>query len=80
MKRDDRPIRVTFTVICESPLSMQEGDTIKEKAENYADECTEAMDDSMRHWGDHMHFIDVEKIEIIGMDGETVEEVIEDNN
>ncbi len=80
MERDDRLIRVTFTVICESPLSMQEGDTIKEKAENYADMCAEAMDDSMRHWGDHMHFIDVEKIEIIGMDGEIVEEVIEDED
>ena len=57
-----------------------ENGMIKEKAENYADMCVEAMDDSMCHWDDHMHFIDVEKIEIIGMDGETVKEVIEDNN
>lgn len=79
MKRDDRPIRVTFTVICESPLSMQEGGTVKEKAENYANMCYDVIGDSTRSWGDHNLFIDVEKIEIIGMDGETVEEVIEEN-
>jgi hypothetical protein len=43
---------------------MLEGETIKERALDYIDQCTDAMDDSMRHWGDHSHDIESTKVEL----------------
>lgn len=65
---EDYPVRVTFNVICDSHTSMGEGDTLKERIQSYIDECTDAMDDSMRHWGDHTHSIDPIKTELYDED------------
>ena len=66
--KDDYPIRVTFEVICNSHTSMGEGDTLKERIQSYIDECTDAMDESMRHWGDHYHDIEPTKVELYDED------------
>ena len=60
----DYPVRITFEVICNSHTSMQEGESIKERILGYIDQCTDAMDDSMRHWGDHYHDIEPIKVEL----------------
>lgn len=62
----DYPVRITFVVGCHSHTSMQEGESIKERILGYIDQCTDAMDDSMRHWGDHYHDIEPVKIELEG--------------
>ena len=64
----DYSVRVTFDVICDSHTSMGEGDSIKERILSYVDECADAMDESMRHWGDHSHFIDPVKVELYDED------------
>ena len=43
---------------------MADGETLKERILDYIKQCTDAMDDSMRHWGDHYHDIKPVKIEI----------------
>lgn len=60
----DYPVRITFEVICDSDTSMQEGESIKERILGYIDQCADAMDDSMRHWGDHSHDIEPMKVEL----------------
>ena len=60
----DYSVRVTFEVICDSHTSMGEGKSIKERILSYVDECADAMDDSMRHWGDHSHDIEPMKVEL----------------
>ena len=64
----DFPVRITFEVICDSHTSMTEGNTLKERILNYVDECTDAMDESMRHWGDHHHDIETMKVELYDED------------
>ena len=60
----DYPVRITFDVVCDSHTEMQEGETIKERIQSYIDDCADAMDDSMRHWGDHHSDIEPMKVEI----------------
>lgn len=60
----DYPVRITFEVQCNSHTSMMDGETLKERILDYIKQCTDAMDDSMRHWGDHYHDIEPIKIEI----------------
>lgn len=64
----DYPVRITFEVICDSDISMQEGESIKERILGYIDQCADAMDDSMRHWGDHNHDIEPMKVELYDED------------
>ena len=64
----DYSVRITFEVICDSDTSMQEGESIKERILGYIDQCTDAMDDSMRHWGDHYHDIEPMKVELYDED------------
>lgn len=60
----DYPVRIIFEVICDSYTSMQEGESIKKRILCYIDQCADAMDDSMRHWGDHNHDIKPMKVEL----------------
>lgn len=71
--KDDFPVKVTFNVICDSHTSMGEGDTLKERIQSYIDECTDAMDESMRHWGDHYHDIEPIKVEIFDEDENSID-------
>ena len=70
---DDFPVRVTFEVTCDSDTSMGEGKSIKERILSYIDECSDAMDESMRHWGDHTHCIDPITVEIYNEDEELID-------
>lgn len=69
----DYPVRVTFEVICDSNTCMSEGETIKERALDYIDQCTDAMDDSMRHWGDHHYDIEPMKVELYDENGNLID-------
>lgn len=69
----DYSVRVTFDVVCDSDTSMQEGESIKERILGYIDQCADAMDDSMRHWGDHSHCIDPVKAELYDEDEKLVD-------
>jgi len=60
----DYPVQITFEVQCNSHTSMADGETLKERILDYIKQCTDAMDDSMRHWGDHYHDIEPVKVEI----------------
>ena len=64
----DYPVRITFEVICDSDTSMQEGESIKERILDYIDQCTDTMDESMRHWGDHDNDIEPVKVELYDED------------
>ena len=70
---EDYPIRITFEVICDSHTSMAEGESIKERILGYIDQCADAMDDSMRHWGDHSHDIEPMKVELYDEDENLVD-------
>ena len=69
----DYSVRITFEVICDSDTSMQEGESIKERILGYIDQCADAMDDSMRHWGDHSHDIEPMKVELYDEDGNLID-------
>lgn len=79
----DYPVRVTFDVTCDSDTSMQEGESIKERILGYIDQCVDAMDDSMCHWGDHNHCIDPVKVELYNEDENLIDvtdDVLEEIN
>ena len=67
-KTEDYPVRVTFEVVCHSHTSMCDGLTLKQRIEDYIKMCTDAMDDSMRHWGDHYHDIEPVKVALYDED------------
>ena len=73
-KLADYPVRITFEVQCNSHTSMIGGETLKERILHYMKECTDAMDNSMRHWGEHYHDIKPTKIEIFDENGESFDE------
>lgn len=70
---EDYPVRITFEVICDSHTSMVEGESIKKRILGYIDQCADAMDDSMRHWGDHSHDIEPIKVELYDEDENLVD-------
>lgn len=72
-KTEDFPIRVLFEVVCDSHTSMGEGDTLKERIQSYIDECMDAMDESMRHWGDHSHCIQSINVELYDEDDNLID-------
>ena len=51
LENDQRQISLRFTVICESPICMQLGDTLKERVDHYIEMCRKAIESEMRHWG-----------------------------
>ena len=65
---NDYPMQITFEVQCNSHTSMMDGETLKERILDYVKQCTDAMDDSMRHWGDHSHDIEPIKVELYDED------------
>ena len=69
----DYPVRITFEVQCNSHTSMMDGDTLKERILDYIDQCVDAMDDSMRHWGDHHHDIEPMKVELYDENGNLID-------
>jgi len=72
-KTQDYPVRITFEVVCHSHTSMCDGLTLKQRIEDYIEMCTDAMDDSMRHWGDHYHDIEPVKVALYDEDDNEID-------
>ena len=69
-KCEDIRVRVEFEVTCDSSPYVGDGNSIKQRLQNYVKQCYDAMDDSMRHWGDHEHCIDPIKVTLFREDDE----------
>lgn len=75
---EDLWIRVKFNVSCDSSPYIQNGKSIAACVAKYVNDCFEAMDESMRHWGDHEHCIEPVSIKLYnaresGEDNEGIE-------
>lgn len=70
---EDYSVKITFEVQCNSHTSMMDGETLKERILDYINQCTDAMDDSMRHWGDHYHDIEPTKVELYDDDEKLID-------
>lgn len=67
---EDLWVRVKFDVSCDSSPYIQNGKSIAACVAKYVNDCFEAMDESMRHWGDHEHCIDPIKVTLFREDDE----------
>ena len=63
-KTKNLAVRVSFEVTCDSSPYVGYANSIAKRIREYINECTEAMDESMRHWGDHEHCIEPVKVVI----------------
>lgn len=50
--------RVEFAVTCDSSPYIEHEKSVAARVAKYVNDCVEAMDESMRHWGDHHHCIE----------------------
>jgi len=57
-------VKVGFSVTCDSSPYIQNEKSIASRVAQYVNDCIEAMDESMRHWGDHEHIIEPSSIKI----------------
>ena len=67
---DQRTMRIKFVVECSSPVCVSEGMSLKERVRSYIKMCEDAMDESMRHWGDHDHDIELDAVSVVEFDEE----------
>lgn len=75
---EDLWVRVKFDVWCDSSPYIQNARSIGARVARYVNDCFEAMDESMRHWGDHTHMIEPVSVKLYtaresGEDGEGYE-------
>lgn len=75
---EDLWVRVKFNVFCDSSPYMQNERSIAARVARYVNDCFEAMDESMRHWGDHTHMIEPVSVKLYtaresGEDNEGIE-------
>ena len=75
---EDLWVRVKFNVSCDSSPYIQSEKSIAARVAQYVNDCFEAMDESMRHWGDHTHMIEPVNVKLYnaqesGEDGEGIE-------
>lgn len=75
---EDLWVRVKFNVACDSSPYIQNVRSIAACVARYVNECFEAMDESMRHWGDHTHCIEPVSVKLYnsresGEDNEGIE-------
>ena len=75
---EDLWVRVKFDVSCDSSPYIQYEKSIAARVAKYVNDCFEAMDESMRHWGDHTHIIEPVSIKLYnskesGEDNEGIE-------
>ena len=71
-------VKVEFEVECESSPFVGDGNTIAERIKGYVDNCLDAMDEFMRHWGDHSHCIDPIKVTITNVDTEEEQDITDE--
>ena len=57
-------VKVRFSVTWDSSPYIQHEKSIASRVAQYVNDCIEAMDESMRHWGDHEHIIEPSSIKI----------------
>lgn len=81
---EDLWVRVQFNVSCDSSPYIQSEKSIAARVAKYVNDCFEAMDESMRHWGDHEHCIEPTSIKLYttiesGEDNEGIE-LVDDLN
>ena len=74
-RTENMGVTVKFDVVCYSSPCVQNGSSIIARIAQYVNDCLEAMDDSMRHWGEHKHSITPVSIKIYYNDEE--QEVID---
>jgi hypothetical protein len=67
---DQRTMRIKFVVECSTPVCMTEGMSLKERVRSYIKMCEDAMDESMRHYGDHEHDIELDSATVVEFDEE----------
>ncbi len=75
---EDLWVRVKFDVTCDSSPYIQHERSIAARVARYVNDCFEAMDESMRHWGDHTHVIEPVSVKLYnsresGEDNEGIE-------
>lgn len=75
---EDFWVRVQFDVSCDSSPYIQNERSIAARVAKYVNDCFEAMDESMRHWGDHEHCIEPVSVKLYtaresGEDNEGIE-------
>lgn len=71
-KTKNLAVRIRFEVTCDSSPYIGYENSIAKRIREYIKECYNAMDESMRRWGDHEHCI--EPVKVIISDIETEEE------
>ena len=61
-------VKVEFEVTCNSSPYVGYENSIAKRIRDYIKQCYDAMDDSMRHWGDHDHCINPVKVILTDID------------
>jgi hypothetical protein len=64
-KSEEYWVRVKFDVWCDSSPYVQYERSLAARVAKYVNDCFEAMDESMRHWGDHHHMIEPVSIKLL---------------
>lgn len=67
-KTESLSVRVEFEVTCDSSPYVGYENSIAKRIRGYIKQCSDAMDDSMRHWGDHDHCINPVKVILTDID------------
>lgn len=67
-KTESLSVRVEFKVTCDSSPYVGYENSIAKRIRDYIKQCYDAMDDSMRHWGDHDHCINPVKVILTDID------------
>lgn len=74
---DNLGITINFEVQCTSNVGMSDKKSIVGGVIEYLHSCIEAMDDSMRHWGDHYHCIEAVSVKLEDLSTGDEHEVID---
>ena len=74
-KTESLSVRVEFEVTCDSSPYVGYENSIAKRIRDYIKQCYDAMDDSMRHWGDHTHFIDPIRVILTNLETEEEQDI-----
>lgn len=69
--------RIEFAVTCDSSPAIFNQKSVSARIAQYVNDCFEAMDDSMRHWGDHNHMIEPLVVKVYDNNATNEEDYIE---
>ena len=74
LDNDDREISIIFEVKCNSPISMQSGNSVIDRVNDYISTCIECINGSMRGYGDNEMTIDIKSANILQFNESTEED------